>query len=98
MASELYVYYKLETSETAAVLAAFERLRAALRLQLPGLQSRLLKRPAQAQAQQTWMEIHAWPHGVEPPPGWQALIEDLAQAMSLLLAGPRHCELFDPLL
>jgi len=97
VSSELYVYYKFEPAEVEAILAAFAALRAALQLQLPGLQSRLLKRPARPQAQQTWMEVHTWPRGVEPPPDWQALIECLAQPMTLLLTGQRHCELFEPL-
>ena len=94
---ELYIYYKLEPTEVDAVLVAFDGLRAALQSRLPGLQSRLLKRPAPAQAQQTWMEVHTWPQGAEPPPDWQALIEHLAQPMALLLSGTRHCELFEPL-
>ncbi len=97
MSIELYIYYKLAPTEADAVLASFEGLRAALQARLPGLQSRLLKRPARAQAQQTWMEVHTWPHGIEPPPDWQALIEHLAQPMALLLSGPRQCELFESL-
>jgi len=91
---ELYVYYKLEPAQAEAALAAFRQLQSALRLQLPGLQSRLLQRPVAAGAQQTWMEVHSWPQGATPPDGWQALVEAEARALPGSL---RHVEVFEPL-
>ncbi|MBT9501083.1 MAG: DUF4936 family protein [Burkholderiaceae bacterium] len=91
---ELYVYYKLEPQQAEAALAAFRQLQAALRLQLPGLQSRLLQRPVPAGAQQTWMEVHSWPQGAAPPDGWLALIAAEAQALP---GGQRQIEVFEPL-
>ncbi|MBT9459414.1 MAG: DUF4936 family protein [Burkholderiaceae bacterium] len=91
---ELYVYYKLEPAQAEAALAAFRQLQAALRLQLPGLNSRLLKRPVASGTQQTWMEVHSWPQGATPPDGWQGLIAAEAQALP---GGQRHIEVFEPL-
>nr|WP_316639147.1 DUF4936 family protein [uncultured Roseateles sp.] len=91
---ELYVYYKLEPEQAEAALAAFDRLRAALRQQLPGLQSRLLQRPVVPGAQQTWMEVHSWPQGATPTDGWQAAIEKLAEPLP---GSQRHVEVFEPL-
>ena len=92
---ELYVYYKLEPAQAEVALAAFRHLQAALHLRLPGLQSRLLKRPVAAGVQQTWMEVHSWPQGTTPSDGWQTLIEKLAGPLSV---GLRHVEIFDPLI
>ncbi|TDP74679.1 DUF4936 family protein [Roseateles toxinivorans] len=91
---ELYVYYKLEPGQAEAALAAFRQLQAALKLQLPGMQSRLLQRPVTAGAQQTWMEVHSWPQGATPPDGWQALIEAQAEPLP---GSQRQVEVFEPL-
>jgi len=91
---ELYVYYKLEPAQAEAALAAFRQLQATLKLQLPGMQSRLLQRPAAAGAQQTWMEVHSWPQVATPPDGWQDVIETLARSLPL---SQRHVEVFEPL-
>lgn len=96
MSSELYVYYKLEAAKADEVLAAFGALRESLRRQWPALQSRLLKRPLDAQPEQTWMEIHVWPDG-EPPSNWQLQLESMAQPLFSSLVRQRHCELFEPL-
>lgn len=91
---ELYVYYKLEPAQQEVALTAFRQLQTALDLRLPGLQSRLLRRPVAADAQQTWMEVHSWPQGAAPPDGWQTLIEALAEPLP---NSQRHIETFEAL-
>lgn len=91
---ELYVYYPLEPAQAEAARQAFEQLQAALHLQLPGLHSRLLRRPVAADARQTWMEIHRWPEGTTAPEGWPAQLEALARPLA---GSTRHVELFEPL-
>lgn len=91
---ELYVYYKLEPEQVEAALVAFRQLQADLRLQLPGLQSRLLQRPVTPGTQQTWMEVHSWPQGATPLDDWPAVIEHLARPLP---GSQRHVEIFEPL-
>ena len=92
---ELYVYYQVEPDHLVAARAAFAQLCVELQHHLPGLQSRLLMRPAAPGAVQTWMEVHVWPagHGTVPD-DWPARIEGLARAGH---SGLRHLELFEPL-
>lgn len=92
---ELFVYYKVEPTQTVAARTAFERLRAALKKQWPKLQSRLLMRPAAAGALQTWMEIHAWPEGCsDAPSDWIEQLESQALEWAGPNIGGRHVEVF----
>lgn len=92
---ELYVYYKVEPERIDAARAAFAQLCAALSEQLPGLQSRLLGRPAEPGEVQTWMEVHVRAaNGRQLPNDWPARVEALAHARH---TGPRHVELFTAL-
>ena len=54
---ELFVYYRVRSAQASAALAAVQALQAALRDEVPGLAARVLRRPAEADGLQTWMEI-----------------------------------------
>ena len=100
---ELYVYYKVEPLGIDAAHAAFERLRAAVALQWPGLHGRLLMRPAAAGQTQTWMEVYIWPanHPDAPnaPNDWPAQLEHLAATLAAASESSlqRHAEVFETL-
>ena len=94
---ELFVYYRVRSADAATALAAVQELQASLREIHPGLVARLLRRPEDVDASQTWMETYATdprrdPAGVSPQ--LQAAIEAQAGAMLPPLAGPRHTEVF----
>ncbi|MEN9544133.1 MAG: hypothetical protein RLZZ598_966 [Pseudomonadota bacterium] len=92
-AVELYLYYRAPITEAAAVRAGFGRLQQALREQMPGLNSRLLRRPEPHDAAHTWMEIHVHAVGIDAPR--EAAIEAAALiAFAGVSIGPRHRERF----
>ena len=100
---ELYVYYKVEPLRIDAAHAAFERLRAAVALRWPGLQGRLLMRPAAAGQTQTWMEVYVW-HADHPdvpnaPVDWPMQVEHLAATLAAASesSSQRHVEVFETL-
>jgi len=99
MPRELFVYYKAEVAQEAAVASAASGMQSALRLDHEFLRARLLRRPmADASHQHTWMEIYsidaAHQHdGIDE--ACVALIERYAQAWSELRSGPRHLEVFE---
>ena len=90
---ELYLYYRAPVTRAAAVQAAFECLRQALRGQVPGLDSRLLRRPEVLDAEHTWMEIHALDGGIDAE--LEARIEAAAAAaFAGVPIGTRHRRAF----
>jgi len=93
---ELFVYYRVAADRAEAARAAVSAMQTALRQRHPGLQARLLRRPEEADGQQTWMETYALnPEGVA-----QAIQDDIAAAaatVSSFIEGPRHAEVFGPL-
>lgn len=95
---ELYCYYRVPAAAAAAALAEWRAAQPDLRAALPGLETRLLKRPDTGQAsngEQTWMEIHRHPAGLSAAQiEWlQTRLADLPSQRS----GPRHLEWFEPL-
>jgi Domain of unknown function (DUF4936) len=89
---ELYVYYRVCATDSAAVaqevLAAHQRLMA----RWPQLETRLLQREEGPTT--TWMEIYRHPQGLDAP-----LLDQVRQAMAALPTqrdGPRHEERFVP--
>lgn len=95
---ELYCYYRVPAAAAAAALAEWLATQTSLRAALPGLETRLLKRPdtgAASNSEQTWMEIHRHPAGLSA-----AQIEWLQTRLADLPSqrcGPRHLEWFEPL-
>ena len=99
MPTELFVYYRAAAHQAAAVTAAVDRMHAALRLEMPQLRARLLRRPLEdAAAQHTWMETYALdpfshPAGIDEACG--TLIEQRAASWANLRSSPRHQEVFE---
>ena len=94
---ELFVYYRVTAAQAAVTLAQVQALHAELRSVAPGLAARLLRRPEEADGQQTWMETYA----LDPSAGsagvgleLQAEIEARATRLVTRIAGPRHVEAF----
>ena len=92
-AVEVYLYYRAPVASAAAVLAAFERLRAALATTQPDLSLRLLRRPEPTDGAHTWMETYRREGGVDP--ALEAQIEAAAGvAFNAVPIGARHLERF----
>jgi hypothetical protein len=60
MPCELFVYYRAAAHQAAAITEAVRCMQAALRVEIPQLQARLLRRPLEnATGEYTWMETYA---------------------------------------
>jgi hypothetical protein len=94
---ELYVYYRVPAHALTRTESEVRALQAELRSAHPGLRARWLRRPAEPDAPQTWMEIYAAdpataPHGIDA-----ALEQAIAASAARRLTGidgPRHVEVF----
>ena len=94
---ELFVYYRAQVADAAAVRTAAEAMQLRLRARHPGLTARLLRRPDPQDDCHTWMETYAIdpacvPVGIDA--SLQAAIDRAAADLQPLLAGPRHTEAF----
>ena len=94
---ELYVYYRVPAHALTRTESEVRALQADLRSAHPGLRARWLRRPAEPDAPQTWMEIYA----VDPAIAPSGIDADLEQAIASSAArrltgieGPRHVEVF----
>ena len=92
--SELFIYYRVRSADAPAVQAAVAQLQAQLRTDYPRLIARLLRRPVEEDGLQTWMETYASDDGIGD--AMRIDIETRALALSSVLAGPRHTEVFVP--
>jgi hypothetical protein len=93
----LYVYYRVPRAQEAAARAVIEAMQATLRDVQPGLHARLMCRadtPAQA-AEATWMEVYEHPDGLSD--SCRSELAQLSRALPAGLIGPRHTEIFCPL-
>ena len=99
MPSELFVYYRAAAHQAAAITAVVGCMQSALRLEMPQLHARLLRRPLENDAgEHTWMETYALdpsshPAGIDA--SCAALIERHAALWADLRSGPRHPEVFE---
>ena len=91
---ELFIYYRVRSADAPAAQAAVAQFQARLRTDYPRLIARLLRRPIEENGLQTWMEIYASDDGIED--AMRIDIENRALALSPVLAGPRHTEVFIP--
>ena len=93
---ELFIYYRAKAGDALALAAAVHAAQAQLMTDRPGLQARLLRRPATSDEQHTWMETYAHaPHGIDDT--LQREIElRLAPALAPFIVGARHTEGFEP--
>jgi hypothetical protein len=92
---ELYIYYRVDAAQAAAARSAVQAMHDRLRHAHPALDARLLVRPIDGSAPQTWMETYALPGSAGGVDGdLEALIETEAAAWAHLVSGPRHLEAF----
>lgn len=100
---ELYVYYKVRAESAAAASTAVHAFQQELRAETPGLVARLLRRPAERDGVQTWMETYAIERSAGAGAGpraegvgatLQSRIEHGPAGLAPHLAGPRHVEVF----
>ena len=89
---ELFIYYRVRAADAHAAQAAVSQLHTQLRGWYPRLNARLLRRPAEENGPQTWMETYASPDGVSD--AMQTRIESEALMLAPLIDGPRHTEVF----
>ena len=100
--TELYVYYRLDTSAAASALAVVRAFQRELCAAHPGLQARLLRRAEIEEGQQTWMEIYRFAAETPEVPlrgvdaALQADIERAALPLNRFMRGSRHLERFVP--
>lgn len=93
---ELYVYYRVATSDLPAALRIVEQARHQLHAQCPTLLARVLRRADEpATDNVTLMEIYRADEGIDDT--LQRRIEEAAAALAPLLIGTRHTEAFVPL-
>lgn len=94
---ELYVYYRVPSVAAAAFEIEVRALQAELRVAIPGLDARCLRRVDDSGVRQTWMETYALEPGQGPEgvsPGLQAEIEARAARQLTRIEGARHVEVF----
>jgi hypothetical protein len=93
----LYVYYRVPHGQETAARTAIETMQATLRDAQPGLLTRLMCRADEAghAPEATWMEVYEHPEGVSQ--ACETQLVALAQALPPGLIGPRHTEIFCPL-
>jgi len=89
---ELFIYYRVRAADAREAQAAVSQLHAQLCGTYPRLNARLLRRPAEENGPQTWMETYASPDGISD--AMQTRIESEALMLAPLIDGPRHTEVF----
>ncbi len=90
----LYVYYRVPSAALAGTVADVHAMQSQLRATHPGLLTELLRRPPQAGADVTLMEVYAAPGGVDA--GLQAAINAAAAGLQGAAGqAPRHVEVFE---
>lgn len=94
---ELFIYYRVRPEHATGARAAVRGMQACLCERHPALRARLLQRPAEPAALQTWMEAYsadtaALPGGVDA--ALQAEIATASLALAAWIDGPRHTEVF----
>ena len=90
----LYVYYKVEVAQHAALALRVRQFQAELRAQWPGLEAELMQRPEVSNGMETWMETYRHATGLVPD-----VMAAIGQAaLDAALPAPRHTERFIPLI
>lgn len=94
---ELFVYYRVRSGDVAVLQNAVFAMQSQLTARHPALRARLLRRPEETHAEQTWMESYATDPQLEPAgisAAVQAEIEAQAAALAPRVSGSRHTEVF----
>ena len=94
---ELFIYYRLASTDAPAAQCAVEAFQAGLRALYPWLKTRLLRRPQTTDGQETWMETYSADPAMNTTgvtPDVVAQIESQARVLRPFLQGERHVETF----
>ncbi|MEO8059045.1 MAG: DUF4936 family protein [Burkholderiales bacterium] len=94
---ELFIYYRLDLTDSPAALRAVMRFQGDLRSRHPWLRTRLLQRPQADDGLETWMETYSADPAMNSTgitPEVAAQIEQAAAVLVPFLRGARHTELF----
>jgi hypothetical protein len=88
--ADLFIYYRVPDGHAARLAPRVRAMQASLAAAL-GVAGQLKRRPESADGQQTWMEIYP-----ATGPGFDAALAAAvnAAALSELIAGTRHTEVF----
>ena len=98
MATELYIYWRVVSVDIDAAARAVASFQHSLRLRHEGLQARLLRRVDDDPGDRaTLMETYAMAGGMSPALHTEITVGG-AQAGAAWCQGPRHVEVFEPLL
>lgn len=93
----LYIYYRVDASQSMVMQAAITQMQQTLRQAMPGLAASLHQRAPSNDTPMTWMEIYQF-NGHANTQAWQKLTEHLQAQVTQLPAGidgERHLEWFD---
>lgn len=96
---ELFVYYRVRVGREAQAQTIVDAFQSRLRQQVPGLATRLLRRPDEPGPTRTWMEVYAVAGGLSDAgvdDELQRTIETNAAALADCIDGVRHTEVFVP--
>jgi hypothetical protein len=91
---ELFIYFRAQVQDDAAVKAAVLQMQDQFRCVWPGLTARLLQRPETHDGLRTWMEVYAMQGGAGVSLSQQSAIESAAQSAVPWVVGKRHVEVF----
>lgn len=97
MNRELYFYWRVAPTQLARATAVLRAWQATLAQQHPGLQARLLCRSDDGATLATVMETYVSSGGI-PAALQEAIVEHGAQVATPWCEGPRHLEVFVPVL
>lgn len=94
---ELFIYYRVRVIDEASARRIVESFQSQLCAQFPPLVARLLRRAEESEGLHTWMEIYF----AEPKMSHEGINSEVeaaiavrALALSHLIVGPRHTEVF----
>lgn len=94
---ELFIYYRVRASDEAKARRIVESFQSQLCVRFPPLVARLLRKAEESEGLHTWMEIYCTSavmsrEGINRE--LEAAIEAHALALSHLIVGSRHTEVF----
>ena len=91
---ELFIYFRAQAEDDAAVKAAVYQMQDEMRRAWPGLSARLLRRPEAKDGLRTWMEVYSMPGPGGVTDSLQSAIEACARRAVPCPVGERHVEVF----
>ncbi|MDQ2780140.1 MAG: DUF4936 family protein [Pseudomonadota bacterium] len=92
---KLFIYWRCDPADEAEALRAAAQMQGTLRLQHPGLQTRLYRRTGDTAGDGTVMERYAMDATDVDAALWAAIEAAAVSALSAWCRGPRHVEAFE---